>query len=445
MLHNLKKIAKIIDKGLDRLFAPIVRGLQILAEFLLRILGHFAYQRRGWGVLAIAVVLFACALLIWLGFGIFSGIDTPIQTVQAAEYTAYAGHTADGYIVREETVLRSPREINTLLLAEGQKTAVGQAVAVGYTSLDAQQQRLSVSELESELEQLDYAGSAASVYDQALMDAEIMELLFTAAKELNQEDFAALEESAPHLKGLVLRRYSTEEELAAIRQAAENTKARIRTLQQDLTGSVDYIYSPASGYFSGTLDGFETVLTPRSITTLSVSQLEAIEPAAEHRQDVGKLIAGDIWYYLCTVPEAALKGVWVGDTVTVRFGGENHRATEMELIHLSQAENGKCVAVLSTDRYMPDMTALRALRAEVIFNSYSGLRIPKQAVRVEEDGTVGVFILEGPNVIWKSVELLYDNGESYIVRLDKSSTDNLWPGDEVILSAADLYEGKVVF
>ena len=445
MGHNLKKIAKLTGAALDALFAPIVQLLQRMAEGILNRIGRFAYQRRGRGTLGIAVVLFACALMVWLGFGIFSGIDTPIQTVQAAEYTAHAGHTADGYIIRTESVLISPREINSLLLTEGQKTAVNQPVAVGYTSLAAQQQRLAVEELESELEQLNYAGSASSVYDQALMDAEIMELLFDAARDLNGRDFAALEKSAPYLKGLVLRRYSTEEELAAIRQAAENTRGRIRTMQQELTGSVEYICAPGAGYFSGIVDGYEAVLTPRNMTTLSVSQLEALTPAATHARAVGKLITGEIWYYLCTVPENRLEDTWIGDTVTVRFGGDHSRAAEMELIHISQAENDKCIVVLSTDRFMPEMTALRALRAEVIFRSYSGLRIPKQAVRVEKDGTVGVYLLEGPNVIWKNVELLYDNGESYIVRLDKSSTDNLWPGDEVIISAADLFEGKVVF
>ena len=36
------------------------------------------------------------------------------------------------------------------------------------------------------------------------------------------------------------------------------------------------------------------------------------------------------------------------------------------------------------------------------------------------------------------------NGESYVAALDKSSTNNLWPGDEIIVGAKDLYNGKVV-
>ena len=46
--------------------------------------------------------------------------------------------------------------------------------------------------------------------------------------------------------------------------------------------------------------------------------------------------------------------------------------------------------------------------------------------------------------MWKYVNILHDNGESYVVELDKSSTDNLWPGDEIIVDARDLYDGKVV-
>ena len=57
---------------------------------------------------------------------------------------------------------------------------------------------------------------------------------------------------------------------------------------------------------------------------------------------------------------------------------------------------------------------------------------------------VGVFVLEGSTAAWKTIHILHDNGESYVVELDKSSTDHLWPGDEIIVGARNLYDGKVV-
>jgi len=80
----------------------------------------------------------------------------------------------------------------------------------------------------------------------------------------------------------------------------------------------------------------------------------------------------------------------------------------------------------------------------VIFRTYEGLRVPKEALRVGESGQVGVYVLEGVNAVFKAVDILYDEGDTYVVRLDKSSTGNLWPGDEVLLTDALKFEGKVV-
>ena len=55
-----------------------------------------------------------------------------------------------------------------------------------------------------------------------------------------------------------------------------------------------------------------------------------------------------------------------------------------------------------------------------------------------------VAVSEPPALACRNVNILYDNGESYVVELDKSSTDNLWPGDEIIVNAKNLYDGKVV-
>ena len=56
----------------------------------------------------------------------------------------------------------------------------------------------------------------------------------------------------------------------------------------------------------------------------------------------------------------------------------------------------------------------------------------------------GVYVLVGAEARWKSVEVIYDTGENYIIKLDKSSTDNLWPEDEVILTQQELFDGKVI-
>ena len=246
------------------------------------------------------------------------------------------------------------------------------------------------------------------------------------------------------MKGLVLRRFASQEELETIRQETREVQAEMQTLQAQLAGEVTAVRAPASGYFSAAVDGLESILTPDTATAFTPSQLESLTPAAVPENTAGKLISGDTWSFLCVAPEEKLRDIWLGETMTVELSDESRSCITMTLVSISQAEDGKCALLLSTDRYLPMLSALRSVTAKVIFRTYEGLRVPKKAVRVGESGQVGVYVLEGVNAVFKAVDILYDEGDTYVVRLDKSSTGNLWPGDEVLLTDALKFEGKVV-
>ena len=66
------------------------------------------------------------------------------------------------------------------------------------------------------------------------------------------------------------------------------------------------------------------------------------------------------------------------------------------------------------------------------------------AIYATEEGQSGVYVLEGAEAKWKSIHILFDNGDSFIVELDKSSTKNLWPEDEIILTTGEIFNGKVM-
>lgn len=445
MFRALKLVWNKVGHFVDLVTAPFVAFARWLLAPVLKLLDKLSYRQRGVGILSIAVVLFAAALTVWIGSGLFSGLDRPIRTVRAVEFTATTGQVCRGYVVRQESVLTAADAITSQLLAEGQKVAAGQAVAKGYTSAAAQEKQRQISELEDKLEQLNYAGASTASEDHISMDMELAQRLRQNAVRLNRGEYLTAAEEAAALKGLVLRRYSTAEELDIIRAEAEETDRQIQALKGELTGAVSEIRTASAGYFSTVADGYESILTPDAITALSVAQVEQLPEAAPPAGAVGRIVTGDKWYYLCTLEAQKMGNAWVGDTATVKFAGENGLTVDMELLHVSQESEGRVALVLAADRYMHHITALRQQQAEVIFRSYSGLRVPKQAVRVDENGNVGVYIMESANAAWKRVEILYDNGESYVVALDKSSTYNLWPGDELIVSAAELYDGKVVY
>ena len=109
--------------------------------------------------------------------------------------------------------------------------------------------------------------------------------------------------------------------------------------------------------------------------------------------------------------------------------------------------------------YLAQLTLLRKQSAQVVVSSVEGIRVPKDALRIrtgteeKEDGTtaetqtLGVYCVVGMEARFKPVEMLYSGDGFALVRAaapaDKESL-RLRSGDEVIISAKNLYDGKVV-
>ena len=389
--------------------------------------------------------IFLAAVVCYFGYAVFSTIYAPLTTVTAIEYEAGTGSYTTGYVVRDESVVRSAYGITALLVSEGERVSRGQALATGYRDESAQARQAELEALEEQLEQLTFASSySADAAGQAVLEAEISAQLTDMSQYLARGDMNSVRDRSANIKGLVIRRMSTEEENAALDQQIADLQTEIAALQADASYDTTLVAASKSGTFSGTVDGYETVLTLDFLDTVTVSSLAEVQPIDPPEDAVGRLIAGSTWYYVTVVPADQTAGVESGDQVPVTFASQFYESIPMTVERLGEEQQGERIIVLSCDKYMQDATLLRQQSADIVFTSYAGLRVPKEAIRVDEDGQVGVYILEGSNASWKSVNILHDNGETYVVELDKSSVNSLWPGDEIIVTGRDLYDGKVV-
>lgn len=385
------------------------------------------------------------AIVAYFGYSVAASIHEPLTTTTVMEYEAGAGYYATGYVVRSETVIDSAYDITVLTAREGARVAAGETVATGYLTDNAQERQTRITELTGQLEQLNYAyRSSSSLADQAALDAEIASDLTALTRYISRRDMNSISDLAPELKGLVLRRSSDESATAVIAAQIAATQSELDSLQDQASADTRSVAAPAAGYFSGGVDGYESILTPQTLESMSVQSYNALEPEEVSARAAGKLIHGNTWYYVTAVPSTEVGELQKGDTVKVSFARDFYGEIEMTVSRISDNQAGFRLLVLSCDRYMQNVTLLRQQSADVVFASYAGLRVPKAAVHVDKNSQPGVYILEGATAVWKDITILHDNGESYVVELDRTSTTNLWPGDEVIVSAKNLYDGKVV-
>lgn len=394
----------------------------------------------------IITALLLLVILCYIGYAVFSALSEPLTTVLAIEYEAGAGSRTSGYVVRSEQVLTSRSAITVLDRKEGEKVGIGQTVATGYQTADAQERQLEIKNLTAQLEQLQYAYAYNTVTaaDTANLDSELLRELTAFVQDVNRRDLTAVSEMSAELKGLILRRSTDETDLASIQSQMSSLQSQLDQLRTVSTSDTTRIIAPSSGYFSGTVDGFEAILTPDRLSSITAADLDGLTAAEVPESACGRLITDSTWYYVTSVQSEYLKESEVGDRVSVSFSHDFYTTLTMTITRIGDEENGRRLLVLSCSDYIQNITLLREQSADVVFQSYAGLRVPKNAVQLDENNQPGVYILESATAKWKPVTLLYDNGESYVVELDKENTDNLWPGDEIIVEANELYDGKVV-
>ena len=385
------------------------------------------------------------AIAVYFGYSVISSLYEPLTTVTAVEYEAGAGYYTTGFVVRDETVIQSSYDITVLSAAEGEHVSAGASIATGYLTDGAQQRQSRIQTLRAQLQQLNFAYQySANAADQAALDAEIKSSLAAMSRYTARRDMNSASDLAPELKGLVLRRSSDDTDADSLQLQIDALEQELDDLLSQAENDTKAVRVSAAGYFSGVVDGYESVLTPDMLDTLSVPDYQALQPKPVESGAIGKLIHGDTWYYVTAVPADEAREVKAGDSVQVTFARDFYEKIDMRVERAGNNEAGYRLLVLSCDRYMQNVTLLREQSADVIFASYPGLRVPKDAVRVDENGQPGVYVLESAVARWKAVTILHDNGESYVVELDKTKTSNLWPGDEVIVNAKNLYDGKVV-
>ena len=202
--------------------------------------------------------IFLAAVVCYFGYYVFSAVYAPLTTVTAIEYEAGSGSYTTGYVVRDETIVQSHYEITTLVVAEGERVSAGQALATGYRNTDAQERQTRIQELEHQLEQLEYAASyAGDAAGQAVLDSEIQAQLESMSQYVARRDMNAAQDRSAALKGLVLRRTSSETDNAAMDQRILDLTTQLEGLQAEASTDTRTVGAGMSGYFSGNVDGFE--------------------------------------------------------------------------------------------------------------------------------------------------------------------------------------------
>ena len=414
----------------------------------------------------VMIAILCLGVAVYLAVYFVQGWEEPLVTARAYTYTQDVGMEARGILVREENILPDAGgSYVDQILAEGEKAAAGQAAALLYTDPAALTTRQAIRTLSAEIEQLQYAlSSGTQATDASRLDGQVLSSI-TALRSLTAKgDLTALEDYALSLRTMVFKRdyaYGDTNAAGQLGQLIQSKQAELAQLNASLNQVAKVVYTPAAGVFSGTVDGWEGLLTPDKLEGLTAAGLEALlaQSPAPAAGPVGKLITGSTWYFAALL-EGTDTGLKSGRTYTLTFSGDYYGQIPMELDRVS-LEGEQTLAVFSCRSHLADTTLLRAQTVDVVIHHLEGIRVPRKALRVETvdeplesgnpDGPTRqvnrykVYIVERSQAWGREVEILYTDENFYLVRpVDPAAAKRLRAGDEIILNSSGIYDGKVV-
>ena len=418
----------------------------------------------------IVMLVVLAAVLISIGVSAFNSLRDLYPTVLAYTYTSDDSVEATGFLVRQESVLAGQGGTVEILPEEGEKVSLGETVALLYQSDAGLAQRETLQQLILERDQLEYAldqtgGSGDSAQLSDRVAGAIAHLRGAAATG----GLTGLESQTMYLKSPIYKRSYTfdaegEDSTAALQTALDDVNAQITALTAQASQSTSRVTAAQSGIFSGLVDGYESLITPEMLETITPAQLKELssQKPAEDTSAIGKLITNSTWYFACTLSEADAARLVEGRSITVRFSRDWSGEVDMTVERLGDAVDGQMVVVLSTDKFLSNTTLLRRQTVELVFDTISGIRLPKEALRVEQQtvtdsetgeesqvSVTGVYALVGQQAEFKPVSILAEEDNYILVTAADTSTTTaakkaLRAGDKIIISSGDLYDGKVI-
>lgn len=403
-------------------------------------------SKKSWGSKVLAFIL-ALGCIVYIGVRIISGLKNQIQTIEAALVSVEDKISSVGIFIRDEQpVYGDASKTVEYLVANGEKVAKDESIAMFFSdsaSLTAYHEMQAVND---EIESLKYAYTHLSGgADGVKLDSLITVSMLSITEQLDNGNVQASSADYADLLQLVLRRDGeriTNSDYNAQLAALESER---QSWQNQVGNNATIATSPAPGYFVRYYDGWADELNPAGLDTLTIEDVEnalAVE-TSDANEAIGGLVKGFEWYFAVVVTEEQASALRDRKTVSVRFPSISSQTLRVDIYDVRTGDNGQALVILRSGEMAEGYLTARQEDIEIIYNSYNGIMVPKEALR-QEEGEWGVYCLVGGITRFKPVEWIYQTDSYYLVEPAASSSKGLVMYDQIIVSGKDLEKDKVV-
>ena len=406
-------------------------------------------------LLKVLSVLAAVVIIVFFTSEIYSLSARTFSTQIVYEQNVLNTVDAEMFIIREETVLTVPVSGVTVPLADNaERVSKGSSIAAVFATEEAAENYVELQSLQKRLaayQKIDGQLRLSNVDIDKLTDeinSEFKDILDSAY----YNDFGNLSDL----------KLSFSEKLSRKQISLDNEvdcAARIAQLQNEISAisssSVpsQIITAEASGYYVNKEDGFENLISVESIDTLTAEMLnEALESEEKEPTagSIGKIIDGYNWYIACIIDPAHASAFQKEKAVNLIFGDSDEDVVSTYLHSVKKISDSESLVVFRCTLMNEELISLRKINGKIVIDDFTGLKVSRDAVRIDEDGNTGVFVRRGNIVNFRSINIIYSEDSFVVAAKPGENSDiklpytHLKQYDEVIISGKELKDGMVI-
>lgn len=370
----------------------------------------------------------------------------PVKTVPAAQVSMDDSFSTTGYFIRQEEVIDiAEGDTVEYNYSDGDKVSEGTALVTEYANEDALTISRELKNIEENIAQLETLRNVTSTTtNSSQINQKIIDQMNAICEEVEGGSLSRITSLASELRQLSLKSGSLSNDRENIDVEIASLKTQAADLAERLSGSTTDITSPCSGYFCESVDGYENMFTPDVVEDLTLSGLDKLaDQKPAETSGKGKVVSTYVWYFAAKVSDTNAKHLTQGNTVKIRFSQASQDVQATVASIRDDADTDDTLVIFRSQDMNEDLISMRKQVATVVVASYSGLKVPKSAVRMEDE-KMGVYVLSNSVASYKNIEPLFEGDSYYIVEQNVTGNDSLVINDDIIVEAKDVNDKKVM-
>lgn len=393
-------------------------------------------------------VLVVLLLLVYIGYQVTANLTEQIETIDALMVEVEDKETCEGFFVRSiQPVYGGADKTYEFLAENGEKVSGGTSVAVSFDNADAAEAFRQARVLEEDIANTRAAYNEIRSDDGGLtLDEAIFRDMESLSAQLQAGSAWNTDSVYSGLTQAIVAREYPRASLSDLEQKIASMEDELRVLNAKAAGGREVV-SDRSGYFIKATESSPALCTVEEMRQLTPDRVrELVAEAADRKAEsgvIGYIMETFEWYYVCSMPEEAAREIDGRTSVELCFPYILSENISAKIDGISYFDD-EAVVIFRCGFIDDNFLRGSAETCDVVKRTYSGIRIPKEALHQNEEGTWGVYCLNGAMLQFKPIDWTYRGDTYFIAEPADSAGKGLYLYDKIVVAGKGLTAGMVI-